>query len=396
MDDVYSCADVTIIAAAGEDENTGLPGVGELLRRKQLTVDLGDIKILSSMPHPEHTIRASRWWTRGWTYQEAVLSRRRLVFTEDQVYFECNAIKCYESIHIDQDRLWKQYQTVPADFMSPGIFQGLRHISLTTSYLYKEHVEQYSKKTLTYEEDPLNAFTGIMRRLSTNKNPVFQIWGIPILRNRAAQSEAPSRQDIYNGLIEGLLWAHLHQDRHPARRRPGLPSWSWAGWVGKVNFHSSLSSLTRCVGGIRLEYEHGDLHELSDSFSRLREESFSKPFALHLDVDVISLGKRNIFESPDFGGTWGIRGIRGYRTAVHISGGVSDKGSISDLFATRKWQLVLLHISRWSQENSHLRFIIVDNQFQSASRVGVFYLHDVDWEQLKTEVQVERRTVRLI
>jgi hypothetical protein len=35
------------------------------------------------MAHPHH-IASPKWSTRGWTYQEAVLSRRRLVFTEGQ------------------------------------------------------------------------------------------------------------------------------------------------------------------------------------------------------------------------------------------------------------------------------------------------------------------------
>jgi hypothetical protein len=33
----------------------------------------------------QSTIAKSTWSTHGWTFQEAVLSRRRLVFTEDQI-----------------------------------------------------------------------------------------------------------------------------------------------------------------------------------------------------------------------------------------------------------------------------------------------------------------------
>ncbi len=36
----------------------------------------------------EFTIVAATWSTRGWTYRGGVLSNRRLVFTEGQVYFE--------------------------------------------------------------------------------------------------------------------------------------------------------------------------------------------------------------------------------------------------------------------------------------------------------------------
>src|SRR5207248_2830217 len=30
------------------------------------------------------------------------------------------------------------------------------------------------------------------------------------------------------GFVDGLLWRH----KSPCRRRPGFPSWSWAGWFG--------------------------------------------------------------------------------------------------------------------------------------------------------------------
>jgi hypothetical protein len=32
---------------------------------------------------------SASWFERGWTYQEGVLSRRRLMFTENQVCFQC-------------------------------------------------------------------------------------------------------------------------------------------------------------------------------------------------------------------------------------------------------------------------------------------------------------------
>lgn len=95
MDQVYRRSEITIIAAAGNNKNSGLPGVSKS-RTIQPNVQIRHIRIVSSMRYPHDAITTSRWWTRGWTYQEAVLSRRRLVFTEDQIYFECNAMNCFE------------------------------------------------------------------------------------------------------------------------------------------------------------------------------------------------------------------------------------------------------------------------------------------------------------
>ncbi|PVH70087.1 HET-domain-containing protein, partial [Cadophora sp. DSE1049] len=96
MDLIYKRSELTIIAASGLDENSGLPGVGTTSRTPQPVVSIGNMSIISTMPHPHHTIKASKWMTRAWTLQESVLSRRRLVFTNDQIYFECNAMNCFE------------------------------------------------------------------------------------------------------------------------------------------------------------------------------------------------------------------------------------------------------------------------------------------------------------
>ncbi|KAF2736271.1 HET-domain-containing protein, partial [Polyplosphaeria fusca] len=96
MDLVYQAADLTIIAAAGSNADAGLPGVLDTPRNQQPVVEVGDVEIINSMPHPHNTILRSRWSTRAWTLQEAVLSRRRLVFTQDQTYFECGLMNCCE------------------------------------------------------------------------------------------------------------------------------------------------------------------------------------------------------------------------------------------------------------------------------------------------------------
>ncbi|EHK45124.1 hypothetical protein TRIATDRAFT_243270, partial [Trichoderma atroviride IMI 206040] len=96
MDSVYEKAELTIIAAAGVDETYGLPGAGSKPRSTQPFARVGGLTVLSTMRDAQDSIRSSKWFTRGWTFQEALLTRRRLVFTEEQVYFECGAMSCSE------------------------------------------------------------------------------------------------------------------------------------------------------------------------------------------------------------------------------------------------------------------------------------------------------------
>jgi hypothetical protein len=45
-------------------------------------------------------IKDSIWNSRGWTFQEALLSQRCLVFCANQVYFTCNGMTCRDAMDI--------------------------------------------------------------------------------------------------------------------------------------------------------------------------------------------------------------------------------------------------------------------------------------------------------
>jgi hypothetical protein len=188
MDDVYREAKITIVAAAGEDENFGLPGVNHQPRNIQPKTQIGPLRIVSSMPHPHYRIMSSRWWTRGWTYQEAALSRRRLVFTEDHVYFECKAMNCCESLTPNLDLTQTKSKSKSLRFLHSDIFSGKQDIAfgaadtenlsrLANLGIYLGHVCQYTARNLTYDSDSLKTFMGIIRQASQAKSPVLQVWG---------------------------------------------------------------------------------------------------------------------------------------------------------------------------------------------------------------------------
>ncbi|KUJ08268.1 HET-domain-containing protein, partial [Mollisia scopiformis] len=98
MDRIYRGAVATIIAVAGNNADHGLPGVGDTFREQQPVAICQDFTLMSTMTHPHSSITSSSWNSRAWTFQESVLSRRRLVFTENQIYFECDVMNCVESL----------------------------------------------------------------------------------------------------------------------------------------------------------------------------------------------------------------------------------------------------------------------------------------------------------
>ena len=83
MDSIYANAVVTIIAAAGDGPHHGLPGVDGTLRSMQPALKIGDHLIASMLRPGADAVSKSKWATRGWTYQEGILSKRRLIFTDE-------------------------------------------------------------------------------------------------------------------------------------------------------------------------------------------------------------------------------------------------------------------------------------------------------------------------
>ncbi|PMD50907.1 uncharacterized protein K444DRAFT_495410, partial [Hyaloscypha bicolor E] len=88
MDQIYRNALTTIVAADADGAESGLRGVS-CPRRAQFSLHTNAGILVSTFPHVSHPLLSSTWVTRGWTYQEALLSRSCLFFTENQVYFAC-------------------------------------------------------------------------------------------------------------------------------------------------------------------------------------------------------------------------------------------------------------------------------------------------------------------
>ncbi|KAF2194970.1 HET-domain-containing protein, partial [Zopfia rhizophila CBS 207.26] len=99
MDLIFSNSALTIVAAAGTNPTYGLPGINHHSRisHASISVKVGRHVFVSKPRNPRWYINKSAWMSRGWTYQEALLSNRRLIFTEQQLYFECRRASCKES-----------------------------------------------------------------------------------------------------------------------------------------------------------------------------------------------------------------------------------------------------------------------------------------------------------
>src|SRR5689334_17560621 len=87
---IYTTADLTIVAVAGENPSHGLPGVSSDRKSYGAYESIGDLSLVAGPQSFIHEIRQSIWNSRAWTLQEAHFSKKRLCFTDCQVVFICD------------------------------------------------------------------------------------------------------------------------------------------------------------------------------------------------------------------------------------------------------------------------------------------------------------------
>ena len=66
MDRIYHGADLTIVAAAGDNKMYGLPGVGSTERKQREVICVDDVVVFSNGPDPRVEIWESTWYSRAW------------------------------------------------------------------------------------------------------------------------------------------------------------------------------------------------------------------------------------------------------------------------------------------------------------------------------------------
>jgi len=165
MDRIFSAAEYVIIALHGTGVNYGLPGVGHARQAWQLQVALpgGTGTIVARDKSPDET---ETWPTRGWTYQEGVLARRRLYFTNTRVFFECEQAISHEDMYNSKFNLEIENSTkliLPTD---NSAFSA-----------YTRHARNYASLQLRYRSDAYSAFAGISNALFGPNSTHF---GLPL------------------------------------------------------------------------------------------------------------------------------------------------------------------------------------------------------------------------
>ncbi|KAI0860231.1 heterokaryon incompatibility protein-domain-containing protein [Xylaria cubensis] len=230
MDRIYRQAVLTIIAAGGNSSDSGLGGFQPGSRNlEQVVGTICGQRIIKLSPRVVGPLNASPWASRAWTYQEQHFSKLKLIFLGDRAFYQCPSASWSEDVteYVHKDRKSRIPSNI--DYASWWPFDAVSN--------YSDHVEQYTRRQLSFPDDILNAFSGFIQEHSRAHHTEF-CWGLP-------------KRDFTSALLWIEKWHgpkasgpyRLNSDKPGLQRRHSigdkrfmLPSWSWAGWEGHVHF----------------------------------------------------------------------------------------------------------------------------------------------------------------
>jgi Heterokaryon incompatibility protein (HET) len=207
MDQIYQSAALTIIAAGGNSADDSLfPKLrGQIVHVEEIR----GLKLMARNKPFDQAVVGSTWNIRAWCYQEKMLSRKILLFTNTEVYYDCSHYTWCESMH------WGDYNGRAAR-PEPKV-EKIGDSFWELWHPMREILHQYTLRSLTNEADIVSAIYGTLKSLSAGL--VDMVGGVPIRL-----------------LMYSMLWQPAASNRRRSWCHAPYPSWSWIGWVGPARF----------------------------------------------------------------------------------------------------------------------------------------------------------------
>lgn len=225
MSSIYKNAAVTIAASSSKSATEGFlsneiePYCPEFEFQVPMSGNRVGTVYMSAEPYePEHHLD-----TRGWTFQEFMLSTRILFFSDYELLWQCKEVdlKGVSGRGLEYTQPLEALPWVVFDDDAEPFFGS---DDTEKIYLWKTVVQQYTERDLTVPSDRLDAIMGIVCELETlwRHECVYGIWK--------------------RWFIELLAWYKPYSEREKTRHVERAPSWSWASLNGVVKYKGSIST----------------------------------------------------------------------------------------------------------------------------------------------------------
>ncbi|KAI0970404.1 heterokaryon incompatibility protein-domain-containing protein [Xylaria arbuscula] len=214
MHSIYGNSTITICAADGRDAQTGLLALEKKAEQRIARIKEGTSLVLHRPC--EISIDRTEWNKRAWTFQERLLSRRCLIFTDQRIFFQCRSTTISEDIFPDKRGNGWSLDLVDAPL------KMLPDLKTRAVWFYSNCVFLYTKRDLSEPFDRLAAFSGMYKLMEETMAAPFT-FGLPISHFDFAMLWKPTGRSV-------KLTEPLHDD--PKYKDMKFPTWSWSGWRG--------------------------------------------------------------------------------------------------------------------------------------------------------------------
>ncbi len=205
MADIYKGTQLTIAAASVK---AGLPGVRNLSRAIQQTVDCKKITLAVARLDFEDAMKSEPLGTRIWIFQEFIFSRRLLIFADAQVFFKCDGAEWCEDTGKEHPQNFGEMRNITLPFSNVISWKEFPRGKATFFNCFTKQLENYTKRQGSNENDILRAFDSFLRISKSLLNTGF-FYGLP---------------------TKLFFWALLFDVSWGIPRKGNYPSWSWCSW----------------------------------------------------------------------------------------------------------------------------------------------------------------------
>ncbi|KAI9644396.1 hypothetical protein NHQ30_007753 [Ciborinia camelliae] len=225
---IYAQAEMTIVAATGDGANSGLLEIDPVFAGEGVHLINGKRFIVDTMEMRE-VVEFSTWFTRGWTFQELVFSKRIMYVTPERTYYACDEGSWSEDFPLPENMTSDEKEMVFYDESLKTGFDFQKKLNPFENY--SSMVSKMSTRQFTQESDCLNACRGFYTGMLL-KGLGGSVCGLPAICFEFALAWQPDGNLSRRRILQTSEYLQF-------------PSWSWAGWNGPIDY-PFLSSPERC------------------------------------------------------------------------------------------------------------------------------------------------------
>lgn len=238
MSRTYYTALFVLAAAAGDNCESGF--LAGAKRNESVSIVFSDSETRLSVrripqmidpygSHFRHRNKRSKLSTRGWAFQEQLLARRILSYSDEEMSWEC----LEDSLCECQITGSQRPKSITARLLISSLISVMNLDRKTFHSMWTDLVQEYTLRELTFPSDRLTAFSGIASIFCsspTSGEYLAGVWENYLLSGLAWSVGENSQIYEYGGF--DLEFTSKRQEGEHA------PSWSWASVTGPITFWS--------------------------------------------------------------------------------------------------------------------------------------------------------------